>query len=172
MKKKLVLVVALILVAALSAGVTLALLSDRTGTVNNSLYEPDTDSELIDVVQSTNKTKIAVKNLSGYEVYARVAVIGNEIDDSGNVIGDYDVSSYLNGSGWVEINGFYYYTSKLSEKDKSGDTTGNLVSTPIPLISGTHKYQVTVLSEIIQAEPSSAVQQSWGVTVSNGIITG
>ena len=71
---------------------------------------------------------------------------------------------------WFEQDGIYYYKMPVAAK---GETT-NLLQTPITQDAAPVGYhlEVTVLAESIQAAPSAAVQQSWGVRVdSNGYLT-
>ena len=71
---------------------------------------------------------------------------------------------------WFEQDGIYYYKMPVAAKD----FTTNLLQTPITQGTAPEGYhlEVTVLAESIQAAPSAAVQQSWGVGVdSNGHLT-
>ena len=66
----------------------------------------------------------------------------------------------------------YYYTEAV---EPGGFTS--VLCDPFPLSEetlsdGTAVFQVVqVFAECIQAEPTDAVRQSWGVTVTNGTVT-
>ena len=71
---------------------------------------------------------------------------------------------------WFEQGGIYYYKMPVAAK---GETT-NLLKDPITQGAAPEGYhlEVTVLAESIQAAPSKAVTDSWGVGVdSNGYST-
>ena len=73
-------------------------------------------------------------------------------------------------TNWFEQDGIYYYKMPVAA---NGETT-NLLKDPITQGTAPEGYhlEVTVLAESIQAAPSAAVQQSWGVGVdSNGYLT-
>ncbi len=175
----LLLAMAFVLLFSILGGTTAAFLSRGSQKVRNTFRAPVTKGALIDELSASGdaKTKIAVKNESDYPVYVRLAVIGNTLDgQEGNVTGNYDVDPYLSGSGFTNIGGFWYYNAPLA----AGSTTGNLISTAIPLYdsaSGQY-YRVTVLSETIQAvgkteSGAPAVTDAWGVSIdANGYITG
>ena len=66
--------------------------------------------------------------------------------------------------------GIYYYTKPVGPKD----LTANLLKDPItqPNAPDGYHLEVTVLAESIQAAPSKAVTDSWGVRVdNNGYLT-
>lgn len=111
------------------------------------------------------------------EADARVKLVMNWVDDTtGNIVsGDNLPNVTLNSdnSWFLGSDGIYYY--KMPVAANNGETT-NLLKTPITEPTegkpdGCH-LEVTVLAESIQAAPSKAVQQSWGVGVdSNGYLT-
>ena len=103
----------------------------------------------------------------------------NWVDEEGNVVsgGSLPKVSLKEGSDWfLGTDGIYYYTKPVAP---NGGTTSNLLeNNPIkePTTeegkpAGCH-LEVTVLAESIQAAPSTAVTESWGVNVnSNGHLT-
>ena len=81
-----------------------------------------------------------------------------------------DVASYYVSGRMFEQDGIYYYKMPVAAKD----FTTNLLKTPITQDAAPEGYhlEVTVLAESIQAAPSKAVTESWGVGVdSNGYLT-
>lgn len=159
---------ALVLVFAVAG--TVAWLVDDTEAIPNTFTAPKTDTELVDVVSGDAKTKVGIKNTADYPVYARIAVVGNKINEAGNVIGGYSVSSFLGANGWFEgSDGYYYWPSPIAV----GGETGNLLKSSIPLKDSStgEVYQVTVMSETIQAEPITAVADAWDVTVNGSTIS-
>lgn len=102
--------------------------------------------------------------------YVRVKLVMNWVDESGNVSAEPVNITPSITADWFEQGGIYYYKMPVAAK---GETT-NLLKTPITQDAAPEGYhlEVTVLAESIQAAPSTAVQQSWGVGVdSNGYLT-
>lgn len=102
--------------------------------------------------------------------YVRVKLVMNWVDESGNVSADPVNITPSITDDWFEQGGIYYYKMPVAAK---GETT-NLLQTPITQGTAPEGYhlEVTVLAESIQAAPSKAVTDSWGVGVdSNGYLT-
>ena len=122
-------------------------------------------------MDGSQKTSIAVKNTGTAVSYVRVKLVMNWVDESGNVSAEpVNITVDYDNTKWFEQDGIYYYKMPVAAK---GETT-NLLQTPITQGTAPEGYhlEVTVLAESIQAAPSTAVQQSWGVGVdSNGYLT-
>ena len=92
------------------------------------------------------------------------------VDKDGNVSATPVPAPTITNSDWFEKDGIYYYTTPVGPKD----STANLLKDPITQPNapeGCH-LEVTVLAESIQAAPSKAVTDSWGVRVdNNGYLT-
>lgn len=169
--RKTALILSLCLIFALAVGTTFALLKANTAPVENTFTAAKSDIKIDEDVTGGQKKSIVVKNTGTAVSYVRVKLVMNWVDESGNVsatpVGitvDYD------NTKWFEQDGIYYYKMPVAAK---GETT-NLLQTPITQDAAPEGYhlEVTVLAESIQAAPSTAVQQSWGVGVdSNGYLT-
>lgn len=104
--------------------------------------------------------------------YVRVKLVMNWVSGDGKTISGEPVNIDVtyDTTKWFEQDGIYYYKMPVAAKD----FTTNLLKTPITQDAAPEGYhlEVTVLAESIQAAPSAAVQQSWGVGVdSNGYLT-
>ena len=169
--RKTALILSLCLIFALAVGTTFALLKASTAPVENTFTAAKSDIKIDEDVTGGQKKSIIVKNTGTAVSYVRVKLVMNWVDESGNVsatpVGitvDYD------NTKWFEQDGIYYYKMPVAAE---GETT-NLLKTPITQDAAPEGYhlEVTVLAESIQAAPSTAVQQSWGVGVdSNGYLT-
>ena len=97
--------------------------------------------------------------------YVRVKLVMNWVDGDGNVSAEpVNITPSITGN-WFEQDGIYYYKMPVAAND--GETT-NLLATPITEPADKHAgchLEVTVLAESIQAAPSKAVTESWGVCV-------
>lgn len=169
--RKTALILSLCLIFALAVGTTFALLKANTEPVTNTFTAAKSGTDIVEKLDGSQKTSIVVKNTGTAVSYVRVKLVMNWVDESGNVsatpVGitvDYD------NTNWFEQDGIYYYKMPVAAK---GETT-NLLKDPITQGTAPEGYhlEVTVLAESIQAAPSTAVQQSWGVGVdSNGYLT-
>lgn len=161
------LIIALALILVLAVGGTVAYIFTQTDPVINTFTPTEAKITVDEKTNNNQKTEIIVKNNStGVPVYIRVALVANMIDEAGNVTGAADVPEFTPGDDWLEGSDGYYYYTKAVPVDGS---TGNLLKAPMEL---SENMQVVVLADAIQAEPTTAVTQAWGVNVdSNGSIS-
>ena len=159
------LIIALALILVLAVGGTVAYIFTQTGPVINTFTPADAKITVDEQTSDNQKTSITVVNNStGVPVYIRVALVANMIDKDENVTGAASVPEFTPGDDWLEgSDGYYYYTKAVPV----GESTGNLLEKAMTL---DENMQVVVLADAIQAEPTTAVTQAWGVTVENGVI--
>lgn len=118
------------------------------------------------------KTDVRVANTSNIPVYIRVRLVGNQTGPDGAILaGGSFQPPVTQGSHWMRIGDYYYYTVPVAAK--TGDAapeTGNLIDS-VTLSAG---QTLDVLAEAIQSEPDRAVEEAWGVAVDDatGVITG
>ena len=172
--RKTALILSLCLIFALAVGTTFALLKANTDPVTNTFTAAKSGTDIVEKLDGSQKKSIVVKNTGTAVSYVRVKLVMNWVDESGNVSAEpVNIMVDYDNTNWFEQDGIYYY--KMPVAANNGETT-NLLKTPITEPTegkpdGCH-LEVTVLAESIQAAPSKAVQQSWGVGVdSNGYLT-
>ena len=168
--RKTALILSLCLIFALAVGTTFALLKANTDPVTNTFTAAKSGTDIVEKLDGSQKTSIAVKNTGTAVSYVRVKLVMNWVDENGNVSAEPVNITPSITADWFEQDGIYYYKMPVAAK---GETT-NLLQTPITQDAAPEGYhlEVTVLAESIQAAPSTAVQQSWGVGVdSNGYLT-
>lgn len=177
--RKTALILSLCLIFALAVGTTFALLKASTDPVKNTFTAAKSDIEINEDVTGGQKKSIVVKNTGTAVSYVRVKLVMNWVSDDENnpTISSEPVgiTPVINTTDWfLGTDGIYYYKKPVAANN--GVTT-NLLQEGSPIIEPTDKpagchLEVTVLAESIQAAPSAAVQQSWGVGVdSNGYLT-
>lgn len=168
--RKTALILSLCLIFALAVGTTFALLKANTAPVENTFTAAKSDIKIDEDVTGGQKKSITVKNTGTAVSYVRVKLVMNWVDENGSVSAEpVNITPSITGN-WFEQDGIYYYKMPVAAKD----FTTNLLKTPITQDAAPEGYhlEVTVLAESIQAAPSKAVQQSWGVGVdSNGYLT-
>ena len=168
--RKTALILSLCLIFALAVGTTFALLKASTAPVENTFTAAKSGTDIVEKLDGSQKTSIAVKNTGTAVSYVRVKLVMNWVDESGNVSAEPVNITPSITDNWFLKDGIYYYKMPVAAKD----FTTNLLQTPITQDAAPEGYhlEVTVLAESIQAAPSTAVQQSWGVGVdSNGYLT-
>lgn len=170
------LALSLVLVLGLSVGGTLAYLVTSTGPVTNTFTPGEVKTEIKEEFANDIKKNVYVTNTGTVDAYIRAQIVINWVDDEGNIVADpgeradYDLD--MGSDKWVQYpgdTGFWYYTEKVV----AGGKTDNLidkceVTTKADAGVG---LQVTILSQAIQAEPDDAIEEAWGVTISEGAVT-
>ena len=168
--RKTALILSLCLIFALAVGTTFALLKASTAPVENTFTAAKSGTDIVEELDGSQKTSIIVKNTGTAVSYVRVKLVMNWVDGDGNVSAEpVNITPSITGN-WFEQDGIYYYKMPVAAKD----FTTNLLQTPITQDAAPEGYhlEVTVLAESIQAAPSKAVTDSWGVGVdSNGYLT-
>ena len=175
--RKAALILSLCLIFALAVGTTFALLKASTAPVENTFTAAKSDIKIDENVENGEKSSIQVENIGTATSYVRVKLVMNWVSGDGKTISGEPVNIDVtyDTTKWFEQDGIYYYTKPVGPVDaKPNNVTTNLLQTPITQDAAPEGYhlEVTVLAESIQAAPSAAVQQSWGVGVdSNGYLT-
>lgn len=165
--RKAALILSLCLIFALAVGTTVALLVAHTNAVTNTFTAAESGTHIEEKTEGGEKSSIIVQNTGTATSYVRVKLVMNWVDDKENVVSGDNLPkvSLKEGSDWfLGTDGIYYYKMPVAPK---GQTSNLLEGTPIKQENapeGCH-LEVTVLAESIQAAPSTAVQQSWGVDV-------
>ena len=168
--RKTALILSLCLIFALAVGTTFALLKANTDPVTNTFTAAKSGTDIVEKLDGSQKTSIAVKNTGTAVSYVRVKLVMNWVDENGNVSAEPVNITPSITDNWFLKDGIYYYKMPVAAKD----FTTNLLQTPITQDAAPEGYhlEVTVLAESIQAAPSKAVTESWGVGVdSNGYLT-
>lgn len=170
--RKTALILSLCLIFALAVGTTFALLKASTAPVENTFTAAKSGTDIVEKLDGSQKKSIVVKNTGTAVSYVRVKLVMNWVDDNGNVSATpVNITVDYDNTNWFEQDGIYYY--KMPVAANGGETT-NLLKDPITQGTAPAGYhlEVTVLAESIQAAPSKAVTDSWGVGVdSNGYLT-
>lgn len=172
--RKTALILSLCLIFALAVGTTFALLKASTEPVTNTFTAAKSGTHIDEELDGSQKTSIKVQNTGTAVSYVRVKLVMNWVDESGNVSAEpVNITVDYDNTNWFEQDGIYYYKMPVAPDGK----TENLLKADSPITEPADKpegyhLEVTVLAESIQAAPSAAVQQSWGVGVdSNGYLT-
>lgn len=170
-KKFWAVLVSLLLITVVGLGGVIAFLSVESNTVTNIFVSPKSDITVDEDFDEKIKKDVTVVNTSEFPAYIRAKIIVNWAKSDGNVLGkqpvlndDYTLTLGEN-TGWTLGNdGYYYYSTSVKE----GAKTGILISECKPKEGKTpegYHLKVDILAESIQAIPTRAVVDAWGVTV-------
>lgn len=153
-KSSLAFLLALIVLGTALVGGAVAFITASTKPVVNKFIPAVVTCQIVESVSEEQKSSVQIRNTGDIDAYIRVAVVGNTLDEDGNVTGELDVSPYLAGTGWEKSGDYYYYTSPVAPDG----LTGELLTAAIPL-GGANR--VTILAEAIQADGNATVA-AWG----------
>lgn len=121
----------------------------------------------------TAKKSITVENTGNIDAFIRVRVVSYWVDENNKIVAKPSeaVSLTIDDDNWIaDADNQTYYCKKPI---KAGEVTVNLLSSNYTLeIEDGYRKVVEVFAEAIQADPASAVESSWGVTINeDGMIT-
>lgn len=172
-KKSLVLLTAMVVLLCAVVGGTVAYLVTATDPVTNTFTPSSLETKIEEKFTSKVKENVTIKNTGNVKAYIRAAVIVTWQNTDGTVYGtvpkpgegeDYSFTGPAPGWTGLESDGYYYYTSPV----EPGSETSALIQSCKPRKAAPadgYTLHVEIISEAIQAEPTTAVQEAWGVTV-------
>ena len=182
-KRLATLLVSLLLVLGVAVGGTVAFLSTRTDSKENTFTPSEVTCAVTETFNNNVKSQVAVKNTGDTTAFIRAAInvtwMSNQ-DAANQTVSakvplkgtDYRITFAKNTNWILGADGYYYYqlpvdpqvsTEVLIEECKL------LESASVP--DGYH-LSVEIVASAIQSAPDSVVQSMWHVTVADGKITG
>lgn len=162
--------IALILVICLAVGGAVAFLVAHTDEIKNIFNPANVTIDTNEEFDGKVKKNVNVENTGDTDVYIRVKLVTYMQDENGNpTSATASIPQFTPGADWLynANEDTYYYIKPVASK---AATTGLIGAEGIELVEG---QVVEVLAEAIQATPTTAVTDAWGVNLdSNGYITG
>ena len=178
------LIAAAALCIAAAAGLTLAFMFKKSEKTNRfipaevscAVREKLDNNEVTGTAAAGGqKSDIRVENTGNVKEFIRLRLVSYYVDSNGDIAGT-AASQYPDltlKNGWLAGADHTYFFPYPVEPEKATE----ILCEPFTLgqtqlENGSTVYQVIeVIAEAVQAEPSDAAQEVWGVTVENGIIT-
>lgn len=169
---------------AAAVGLTLAFMFKKEEKTNRfipaevacAVREKTDGSEVTGIAAvGSEKSDIRVENTGNVREFLRLKMVSYYVDANGDIVGtvssQYPTLSLKNG--WIAgANHTYYYPFPTDPGGMTEILCGPVTLGQMQLADGKTVYQVIeVIAEAVQAEPISAVQEAWGVTVENGVVT-
>lgn len=172
-KKLPLIILCLLLAVGMGVGGTLAYLIDETDAVVNTFTPAYVEGGVHETFDGATKSAVTVENKSNIPVYVRVMLAPYWVDDAGNTVGWLGgwTPDFTLGENWIEIGNYYYYKTPVAVDASTGDLLGSSITLIRDEATG-YRQALDVFAECIQAEPADAVENAWGVSVSNGVIAG
>lgn len=172
--KRGLLLVLLAFLLVVGIGSTIAYIALKTPKITNEFVPAKVTCLVEEEFTNGVKSNVCVRNTGNVSAYMRAAIVVNWVNDNdGTVLSNVpvegtDYSLTLNNQGWEKgKDGYYYYVNPV----EVGLTTSVLITEAEELKSPDgYSLSIHVLASAIQSEPSKAVEQSWNVKVSNGIM--
>lgn len=177
-EERALMLVLLLLVILVSVGTTLAYLSTKTESIENTFTSADVSSEVEETFDGTTKTEVSIKNTGKVDAYIRAVVIVTWVADEGADVyatkpvedEDYKIS-YASEVNWKKgANDFWYFTSPVGTGESTADLIKSCTVVEGKAPEGYH-LSVEIVASAIQASPETVVETQWGVTVENNVIT-
>lgn len=163
---------ALLLVALLGVGTTLAFLSTGTQEAENVFTPGKVSCKVEEMFDGTVKTDVAVANTGNTDAYIRAAVVATWVrtDGDGNrevsakTPTDADYSISFNETDWTQGTDGYWYCKKPVA---AGASTAALIQECEQTTKGPDGcvLSVEIIASAVQASPTSVVTEQWNVTV-------
>ena len=172
-----------VLSIAAAVGLTLAFMFKKAEKTNRfipaevscAVREKLDNKEVTGIAVGSEKSDIRVENTGNVKEFIRLRLVSYYVDANGDIAGT-AASQYPNltlKNNWIAgANHTYYYPYPTEPGNSTGILCEPVTLGQTQLADGKTVYQVIeVIAEAVQAEPISAVQEAWGVTVTNNTIT-
>ena len=170
-----VLVVSVLVLLVGIVGASVAYLSMKTPAVKNEFTYGKVSCEVEEDFRDGVKKDVSIKNTGNIPAFIRVRLVFTWKDADGSVYGTApqagDYTLEINEAGWkTDANGYYYCTQPVA----AGELTPILIKSCKPNDGRNpegYALSVEILADAIQSQPAKAVEEAWGMTVQNGVIT-
>ena len=161
-KKAIIFSAALVILAVVMLGSTLAYFIARTDLIKN-IFKPSVVDVDLTFDPEVGLEGNYVNNVGDVPVYARVAVVATWVNSAGQTYSKAPSIEVILTEGWEKgSDGFYYLKAPLGAGDSSCPVKS--VTTPTDAPTG-YTLRVQLLASVIQSIPEVAVNEAWGFNV-------
>lgn len=188
-KRLATLLVSLVLVLGVAVGGTVAFLSTRTDSKENTFTPSKVTCEVTETFNKNVKSNVAVRNTGDTTAFIRAAInvtwmkneeAGTEYNAADQTVSakipvegtDYSIT-FAENTNWIRgADGYYYYQLPVDPQVSTGvliEECELLKNASVP--DGYH-LSVEIVASAIQSAPETVVQSMWHVTMADGEITG
>lgn len=187
-KRLTTLLVSLLLVLGVAVGGTVAFLSTRTDSKENTFTPSKVTCEVTETFNNNVKSNVAVKNTGDTTAFIRAAInvtwmkdaeAGTEYGAANQTVSakvpvkDTDYSIKLaDNTNWIKgADGYYYYKLPVDPQVSTGVLIEECKLQENASVPDGYHLSVEIVASAIQSAPDSVVQSMWHVTVEDGKIT-
>lgn len=181
-KKLLAAIVSTALLCGVGVGGTVAWLHDSAQVTNKFDLASLTGEISEDPPDDVDNVKrdVYFTNTGEVDAYIRVAVSASwTLDENGTQLANVSAENTYttvvpNPTKWVKYGDYWYYTEPVAPKGRTEDLFTSVEPLSVDVIGEEYKglhFRFDVSAQLIQAEPSDAVEEAWGVTIENGTVT-
>lgn len=187
-KRLATLLVSLLLVLGVAVGGTVAFLSTRTDSKENTFTPSKVTCEVTETFKNNVKSNVAVQNTGDTTAFIRAAInvtwmkneeAGTEYNAADQTVSakvplkgtDYSIT-FAKNTNWIRgADGYYYYKLPVDPQVSTGVLIEECKLQENASVPDGYHLSVEIVASAIQSAPDSVVQDMWHVTVANGIIT-
>ncbi|MBE6037804.1 MAG: hypothetical protein E7218_01205 [Anaerofustis stercorihominis] len=189
--KAISLMICLLMVVGVVVGGTVAFLMDASDEVENTFTPSEVTTDVVEDTDSFEnegiKKDVVIKNTGDTDAFIRAAIVVTWQDEQGNVYGqkpvpgtDYEILLNVDtkdkedddNNSWILGNdGFYYHKEAVAGNNDATEVLINSCTSKNTEPDSNYKLCVEILGSGIQSVPEEVVENVWGVTVENGVIT-
>ena len=171
MKKKRNLIIILSILLLITVSTTIAFLSKKNN-INNDFIVGTVSTQVDETFENNIKEDVSIKNTGNVDSYIRAFILISYKDEDGVILTDTPIlntdysMTISNSTNWIYSNtdGFYYYKLPV----EPNNNTDILIDECRELQSHNGKIlNVDIITESIQATPADAVEEAWGVSITN-----
>ena len=171
MKKKRNLIIILSILLLITVSTTIAFLSKKS-TIDNNFILGTVSTQVDETFENNVKEDVSIKNTGNVDSYIRAFILISYKDEDGVILTDTPIlntdysMTISNSTNWIYSNtdGFYYYKLPV----EPNNNTDILIDECRELQSHNGKIlNVDIITESIQATPADAVEEAWGVSITN-----
>ena len=181
-KRLATLLVSLLLVLGVAVGGTVAFLSTRTDSKENTFTPSKVTCEVTETFNNNVKSNVAVKNTGDTTAFIRAAInvtwmsnqdAANQTVSSKVPVKNTDYSIQLaDNTNWIQgADGYYYYQLPVAPQDSTEVLIEECKLQNNASVPDGYHLSVEIVASAIQSVPDSVVQSMWHVTVADGKIT-
>lgn len=158
---------ATVLLLALTIGGTVAWLTTQTNGITNTFLPSSVSCTVTEEFKDNVKSNVNVTNTGDIDAYIRVKLVSYRTNDQGQHIGGTAaIPTFAPGAGWVEYNGYYYYTKPVAPGEKPDANLVDSLNLKASYDDADGGHQsLDVMAEAIQSVPEAAVKAAWGLTI-------
>lgn len=166
------LIVAALAVVILTAAVggTMAWLSTKTQDLTNTFVPAKVTCAVNETFENNVKSNVSIQNTGTTDAYIRAMIVANWCTADNKVVKT-ATPTYegLPGSGWVEHDGFYYYTQSVAPDQTTSMLFTKCEQGTVP--EGADHLEVNIICQAVQSTPAAAVGEAWKVTIAPNSVT-